>query len=235
MQKIYSRPRFKIPKVAKSSGNKKNPIKNKKIFKILVVMLIGILVAKNITDVLNPIINAECINEAKNMATLIYSEQATIIMNKYKYEDLAEIVKDDSGKIQMVRLNVNPVNQITAEVITNVQKKFNEVDGTKITIRLGSFFGIKLFSGIGPKINIRASSVGNVEANLKSEFFTAGINQTLHQIYLEITCNMVVLTPYDSVTEKITNKILIAEAIIVGEIPGSYYNLNSNDRAGVIH
>ena len=156
-------------------------------------------------------------------------------MNKYKYEDLAEIVKDDSGKIQMVKLNVIPVNQITAEVITNVQKKFNEVDGTKITIRLGSFLGIKLFSGIGPKINIRASSVGNVEANLKSEFFTAGINQTLHQIYLEITCNMVVLTPYDNVTEKITNKILIAEAIIVGEIPSSYYNLNSSDRAGVIH
>ena len=235
MQKIYSRPRFKIPKVATTRGNKKISIKNKKLFKILGIMLIGILVAKNITDVLNPIINSECINEAKNMATLIYNEQATIIMNKYKYEDLAEIVKDDSGKIQMVKLNVIPVNQITAEVITNVQKKFNEVDGTKITIRLGSFLGIKLFSGIGPKINIRASSVGNVEANLKSEFFTAGINQTLHQIYLEITCNMVVLTPYDNVTEKITNKILIAEAIIVGEIPSSYYNLNSSDRAGVIH
>lgn len=73
------------------------------------------------------------------------------------------------------------------------------------------------------------STIGNVETELKSEFKTAGINQTLHQIYLDITCNVSILTPFNSTTEEIKNQILIAESIIVGEIPSSYYNFNGTD------
>ena len=85
-----------------------------------------------------------------------------------------------------------------------------------------------MLSEVGPKINIKLSTSGNVETNLKSEFKTAGINQTLHQIYLEIKCQIIILTPYDTVSEDIVNYVLIAESIIVGEIPSSYYNLNDS-------
>lgn len=232
MQKIYSRARIKIPKITYNGDN--NGATKKKILKILGIVMVGILVAKNIIDILNPIINAQCVSEAKNVATVIYNEQTSLIMKKYKYDDLATIEKDDNGRVQMVKLNVIPVNEITSEVVKNIQNKFNDVDSVKISIRLGSFLGIKLFSGVGPKITVRVSSAGNIETNLKSEFATAGINQTLHQIYLEIKCKIWVFTPYDNVTEEVTSKILIAEAIIVGEIPSSYYNLNGNDGSNVV-
>ena len=61
---------------------------------------------------------------------------------------------------------------------------------------------------------------------MKSEFIEKGVNQTLHRLYLEIQCEISILTPFNTINEKINNQFIIAENIIVGNIPSSYYNLN---------
>lgn len=66
---------------------------------------------------------------------------------------------------------------------------------------------------------------GTVETDLKSEFKDAGINQTMHRIYLEVKCNVNILTPYNTITETITNQVLLTEGVIIGNIPDTYYNL----------
>ena len=96
----------------------------------------------------------------------------------------------------------------------------------------GSFTGINLLSGRGPGIKIRISSIGNVETDLRSEFTAQGINQTLHRIYLQVKCQVSILTPFEDITRDITNQVLIMENVIVGTIPDTYYNIegiNSND------
>lgn len=231
-EKVYSRKRLHFPKLQlnknsdfRSYGNKD---KKRKSVKIIIILVIEIFIARNMISSINPIINSQCINEAKNIATIVSNEQATIVMEKYKYEDLAITIKDENGKIQMIKLNVIPVNEITSDVAIKIQEAFNNTKSAQIGIKLGSFSGIKLLSGFGPKINIRISSVGNVETNLKSEFKTAGINQTLHQIYLEIKCRVQILTPYNTVNEEVINQVLIAESIILGDIPINYYDINKN-------
>lgn len=89
----------------------------------------------------------------------------------------------------------------------------------------GSFTGIKLLSGRGPGIKIKISSIGNVKTDLKSEFSSKGINQTLHRVYLKVDCEVSILTPFNNITKSISNQILIAENVIVGDIPQTYYNL----------
>lgn len=81
---------------------------------------------------------------------------------------------------------------------------------------------------------IKISSIGNVETDLKSEFSAQGINQTLHRVYLQVICEVSILTPYSNITEKITNQVLIAENVIVGKIPNTYYNLNGLDGSNAI-
>lgn len=70
---------------------------------------------------------------------------------------------------------------------------------------------------------------GTVETDLRSEFKEAGINQTLHRIYLEVKCNVNILTPYDTMNETITNQVLLVEGVIIGNIPDAYYNLEGLD------
>lgn len=86
--------------------------------------------------------------------------------------------------------------------------------------------GTKILSGRGPDVPIKMSTVGNVETDLSSEFSQAGINQTLHRIYLNVSCNVTILTPFDTIEQNINNQVLIAESVIVGDVPSTYYNLN---------
>lgn len=89
----------------------------------------------------------------------------------------------------------------------------------------GSFTGFKLLAGRGPGIKIRISTIGEVETDLRSEFTSQGINQTLHRVYLQVKCNINILTPFDNISREITNQVLLMENVIIGNIPNTYYNL----------
>lgn len=82
-----------------------------------------------------------------------------------------------------------------------------------------------MLAGRGPGVKIRISSVGDVETDLKSEFSAQGINQTLHRVYLQVKCEVNILTPFDNISREITNQVLLMENVIVGNIPSTYYNL----------
>ena len=96
-------------------------------------------------------------------------------------------------------------------------------------MHFGSFTGFKLLAGRGPGIKITISSIGDVETDLRSEFTAQGINQTLHRVYLQVKCNVNILTPFDNIEREITNQVLLVENLIVGNIPNSYYNLEGLD------
>lgn len=97
----------------------------------------------------------------------------------------------------------------------------------------GSFTGVKLLAGRGPGINVIISSIGNVETDLRSEFTSKGINQTLHRVYLQVDCEVSILTPFKDLDKKISNQVLLLENVIVGQIPDTYYNIQgtSQDQA----
>ena len=94
-----------------------------------------------------------------------------------------------------------------------------------LKLLFGSFTGFKLLAGHGPNIKIKISSIGNVETDLKSEFVAQGINQSLHRVYLQVNCNLQILTPFENISKSISNQILLMENVIVGHIPETYYNL----------
>jgi sporulation protein YunB len=124
----------------------------------------------------------------------------------------------------MISANVLKINQITSDIALEIQNSLRSSGNNKINIALGSITGINILAGIGPKIPVRISTAGNVETNLKSEFISKGINQTLHRVYLEVDSNVSILTPTSSIEESISNQVLILENVIVGEIPNNYYN-----------
>lgn len=231
MHKIYTRHRFRIPKF-KMNKSRGNEIKTKKkITKIIIVIIIAVLTSKIILDSVFPIYDTLCENEAKSMATIISNEKATEVMNEYTYSELYSIEKDNEGNITMIRTNIVPINEITSSVAVKIQEEINNKGRDNISIALGSFTGVKLLAGKGPGVKITISSIGNVETDLRSEFISKGINQTLHRVYLHVKCEISILTPFKDVTKDVTNQVLLAENIIVGNIPSTYYNLEGMNSA----
>ena len=225
MHKIYSRPRIKLPKISIKGVPPEVLKKRRKVVEIIVVLIIAFSVVKLILDAVLPIFNTLCENRAKSIATIISNEQATIVMTEHSYDELFTIEKDNNGNVVMIKANVVPVNEIISDVANKIQEQIDQRRREDVEIALGSFTGFKLLAGRGPGIKIRISSIGNVETDLRSEFTSQGINQTLHRVYLQVKCRVSILTPFNDIEQEITNQVLLAENVIIGNIPSTYYNL----------
>ena len=232
--KIYSRPRIRLPKIFFSNGGDKSLKRKQKIAKIFIIMVIAFSTVKIVLDAISPIFNALCEDKAKSIATIISNNEATNVMKDHTYDELFTIEKDNDGNITMIKSNVIPINEIISDVAVKIQNSINEGGKENIKIAIGSFTGSKLLSGRGPGIPIKISSIGNVETDLRSEFSTQGINQTLHRLYLQVDCEVSILTPYNTISEKVSNQVLLIENVIVGKIPNTYYNLDGIDSSNVL-
>lgn len=229
MSKIYSRRRIKIPE--KFLNNVK---KRKILIKISITIIISFFIIKVSLNGILPIFDTLCEDKAKSIATIISNEQATNVMKEHSYDEIFIIEKDNSGNINMIKSNIFPINEIISDVAIKIQNEIDNKGRDDVSIALGSFTGFKLFSGRGPGIKIKISSIGNVETDLKSEFFSQGINQTLHRVYLQVKCQVSILTPFKNITTDITNQVLLAENVIVGNIPNTYYNLDGINRENTV-
>ena len=235
MDKIYSRPRIRIPKIVINKRKRLNNNKTKNKFKITIIVIIAFCTVAVILNAVLPIFDTLCQNQAKSIATIISNEEATNVMKQHTYDELFTIEKDANGNVTMIKTNVITINEISSDVAVKIQNRINNMEREDIKIALGSFTGFKLLAGKGPGIKIKISSIGNVETDLKSEFTTKGINQTLHRVYLQVSCKVNILTPFENIEKEIVNQVLLAENVIVGNIPDTYYNLDGlNDKSDSI-
>lgn len=232
--KIYSRPRIRIPKLFFSNNEDKNLKRKQKIAKIFMIMVIAFSTFKIVLDAISPIFDALCEDKAKSIATIISNNEATNVMKDHTYDELFTIEKDNDGNITMIKSNIIPINEIISDVAVKIQKSINEKGRENIRIALGSFTGSKWLTGRGPGVPIRISSIGNVETDLRSEFSAQGINQTLHRVYLQVDCEVSILTPYNTISEKVSNQVLLIENVIVGKIPSAYYNFEGIDSSSAL-
>lgn len=210
MDKIYSRKKINLSK--KSSM-------------VLLILVTALFTVCYLIKTIEPTFNRLCLSEAKSTATQIVNETIDEIMDKYGYDDLITTIKDKDGNIVSMQANVATMNKIISEISLNIQQKINSKESRDISIRLGTFSGITLLSGRGPKVPIRISSVGNIDTELNSEFTSVGINQSIHRIYAVIHCNIDVLTPFNTISNQIDDKVMLAENLIIGNIPANYFDV----------
>ena len=209
MEKIYSRKKINLSKEYKL---------------VLAVLITAILTVCYLVKTIGPTFNQLCLNEAKSVATQIVHETIDEVMEKYGYNDLVTLVKDKEGKIVSMQANIAIINKIISQISLKIQDKIDNTPNRDIYIRLGSFTGIKLLSGRGPKVPIRISSIGNINTEVMSEFTSTGINQSIHRIFTNITCKIEVLTPFNTISNE-KEKIILAENVIIGNIPENYLDI----------
>lgn len=229
MAKIYTRHKIRIPKIYWNKKNMHMRMKKKNIIALIIFSIITVIIVTVIKAVL-PVFDTLCEDKAKSIATLISNEQATIVMKNYSYNNIFEIEKDNSGNVAMIKSNIFTINEITSDIAIRIQEEINKQGRGNIEIALGTFSGLKLLAGRGPGVKIRISTIGNVETDLRSEFIARGINQTLHRVYLQVKCEISILTPFNDIKKNITNQVLLAENVIVGNIPSTFYNFEGENQ-----
>ncbi len=151
----------------------------------------------------------------------------------YTYSDFIEIARNADGSVQSVSAKSDSVNRFRSELGRAVLSALEYRQIQEFSVPLGTLTDIGILYGRGPDIEIRLGSFGDIDANLESSFVSVGINQTKHRITCEISANITVITPSFTENINVKSEYLIAETVIVGEIPDSYTDVNGDD-SGII-
>ena len=136
MNKIYSRPRIRIPKIFFQARNEMKNKKARKLIKVFLVIMIAFLTVKFSLDSVLPIFDTLCENEAKSIATIVSNEQATNVMREHSYDELFTIEKDAEGNITMIKSNVVPINEIISDVANKIQIELDNKGRDNIQIAM---------------------------------------------------------------------------------------------------
>lgn len=196
---------------------------------VVFVFVIGLYVLVEVN--IKPVIIG--LAESRVQAVAVTAMNDTVLAtldDDIKYSDLMEVKYDESGNITMIQANTITIDKIASKIAKAVQESISEIGSLGVNVPAGSILGGQLFAGKGPLIHITVIPTGSVNTQFKSEFTSAGINQTRHRIILELSTKMKVVAPVGSSGIEAVTQIPVAETIIVGKVPNSYVNVDETDK-----
>lgn len=170
----------------------------------------------------------KCVNkQAKSISSKIIGSTVNNVINKlnYTYDDLSVINYSDKGAINSISSNTIKINKIKSNIINKIQDELDKEKTYNFSLPLGSFTDITLLSTMGPDIEINFILTGSVNCKIKNSFESAGVNQTLHHIYLVVNTEIITLSPEYSEKIKFSTDYEIAQTVIVGSIPSTYADI----------
>ncbi len=195
---------------------------------VLLLAALFLLLQKNLEAVILDMAHAR----AEAMA-VAYIHEATqnLISDEIPYTDMMTVHTDDTGKVTMLEANTVEMNRLSTQAALLTQKRLDSADAQSVSIPLGAALGIPFLSALGPKIQVRIVPVSAVSAAFFTEFEAAGINQTRHKIYLSLQTTVRLVIPSGAKQVSLESQVLVAESIIVGDVPGTYVQVPQYDDA----
>ena len=171
--------------------------------------LLGSLATTRVSNAVNRIVY-QAVNEA-------------IDSGQIAYEQLVSYEKDNEGRITMVRSNMAAFNRLQSQILDLILGRIDQVSARELSIPVGSLTGSPLLAGRGPRISVRMESVGSSSARFENQFESAGINQTRHRLWLELSVPVTVLLPGGGEELTVDSRLCVAETVIVGQVPQTWF------------
>ena len=172
-----------------------------------------------------PIIEKMAIAEGKNLATATLNESIYSVIRDNGADDVVLLEYGDSGEIVSLTTDATRVNLIKSMISCDIESRLSD-NPTKLKIPLGSLTGIKLLSGRGPDICIKALPVRSVTTDIGAVFLEAGINQTWHRVVLNVSLDLDMLVLSHAIDCHVSDTVVLTDTVIVGRVPDAYTDIN---------
>ena len=153
----------------------------------------------------------------------------TVTDDGVSYRELVDTQMDAQGRVSMLRANTMRMNALAAQTAMVAEQELNSTENQFVDIPLGAALGVRFLSGFGPRIPVQILPVGAVNTAYDTEFETAGINQTRHKIFLSLRATVSLIIPTGSQLVEVESTMLIAESIIVGDVPESFVDVSDQN------
>ena len=192
---------------------------------ILIFSLIAVIIIMSVTYYLmQPIILKYAVSVAEMIALNAANEAIVDVLNsnQVSYGDIVTLSQNDEGYVTSLEINVLQINNLKSEISRRMAKIIEEEERYELRIPLGSFFGNSYTNGIGPDIKFNMQITTTCFVNFSHEFKSAGINQVLHIVNVDIDVkgNFVIIG-YNKGISASTGAIA-AQTVIVGKTPDAF-------------
>ena len=197
--------------------------------KLLIVLPLGIFLVfflflrLNVAPMVQELAKARVANRASYIINEAIEEE--LENGEIDYDNIIFLEKDVNGTITALKTNIAEINRLKTRILSVIDTMLLDLDVNEVGLPLGSLILPELFSGTGPKLPVKVMSISSSDAVFRNVFSEAGINQTSHQIKMDVEITMTILTPVGTESVDAVSEVVVAETVIVGNVPQSYVNV----------
>ena len=141
------------------------------------------------------------------------------------YKDIVSFTFDNSGRISALNTDQNKINSLKSLINESINNEIDSISDETVSISIGSLSGISYFYGMGKELQFHVEPKGKADTKLVSKFKSAGINQTIHSIVLEVSVALTPVIAGFGEEVKVDTNLIISQTVLIGEVPDSYSNI----------
>ena len=169
------------------------------------------------------------VSDACDIMTLEVNTAIAQVLREGDYDAdyFVKFEKNESGEVTAISSNMTHVNALSAEILDRVVG-LTENRTLTVSIPAGNLTGISLLMGRGPGVPVEILVLTSSRVEFQNSIVTAGINQTKHQISLNVIVDIDVLVPWGSENTQVVTEVLIADTVVVGQVPDTYLNFDQD-------
>ena len=136
-------------------------------------------------------------------------------------ERLSALCFAENGSVTALTTDPAAINGFKAQICESAQSNIDALAQEQgIKVPLGSFTGLTFLERAGPDVALTIGGRSSVACTFTSTFTSAGINQTLHHITLNVSVEFAVYNPFCiRGGVQIASDYEIAQTVIVGAVP----------------
>ncbi len=139
------------------------------------------------------------------------------------YNNLVEMKVGQDGNVTYIRINMSLVNYMICDLAKQTTIELNTMcDGANVKMPFGAIFGIIIAGQNGIALNIPIDPIGSVICEFFNRFENIGINNTVHELYVNIIVNVDMMFPLYTNSIVKSYPILICQNVILGKVPDIY-------------
>ena len=170
------------------------------------------------------------VSDACDIMTTQVNAAITQVLQEGDYDAdwFVSFEKNEAGEVTAISSNMTHINALSALLLDRVIGLTGNRNLT-VSIPAGNLTGLSLLMGRGPGIPVEIMVLTSSHVEFRNNIVTAGINQTKHQISLLVIVDIDVLVPWGTESAQICTELLIADTVVVGQVPETYLNFDPNE------
>lgn len=158
-----------------------------------------------------------------NIANRVIGQEVTDA--DISYNDIVNLSRDESGNVTSLEIDIEKINYLKSTISSKISEEVSRSGEYTLSIPVGNLIGNEYLLGLGPKFKFRMQATSSVTTDFESNFYSAGINQVLHQIVIKVKINGSLVLPWRTGGFSTETSIIAAQTVLVGVTPDAYTNV----------